>query len=170
MKRTRFLFLPALAILLLLIGLLGLGSQRLGLVHASGTTVQVTNCNDSGPGSLRDTIASAASGSSISFRLSCDIKLNSTLSISQTLPLTGEGQQVILDGQHAVQVLYVNGGVTLKALTIANSSSSGIDNEGGTVRISNSTVSGNSGSGIYNDSGTLGPIRATISRAIPPVT
>ena len=42
MKRTRFLLLPALA-LLLLIGLLGLGSQRLGLVHASGTTVQVTN-------------------------------------------------------------------------------------------------------------------------------
>src|SRR5437660_555463 len=124
MKRTRFLLLPALA-LLLLIGLLGLGSQRLGLVHASGTTVQVTNCHDSGPGSLRDAIASAASGSTITFSLSCDIKLKSTLSISKTLTLTGEGQQVTLDGQHAVLVLYVNGGITLtlKALTIANGSS-----------------------------------------------
>src|SRR5207249_581523 len=102
------LLLPALA-LLLLIGLLGLGSQRLGLVHASGTTVQVTNCHDSGPGSLRDAIASAASGSTITFSLSCDIKLNSTLTISTNgLTLDGQGQQVTLDGQHAVLVLYVN--------------------------------------------------------------
>ena len=121
MKRTRFLLLPALA-LLLLVGLLGLGSQRLGLVHASGTTVQVTNCHDSGPGSLLDALASAASGSIITFSLSCDIKLNSTLTVSKTLTLDSLGYQVTLDGQQAVQVLLVPSGVTftLKTLTIAN--------------------------------------------------
>jgi hypothetical protein len=167
MKRTRFLLLPTLAILLLLIGLLGLGSQRLGLVHASGTTVQVTNCHDSGPGSLRDTLASAASGSIITFSLSCDIQLNSTLIISKTLTLSGEGQQVILDGQHAVQVLLVPSGVTftLKTLTIANGTTSdlagGLVNNGGTVNITNSTVSGNSGAGIDNG-GTMRITNSTV--------
>ena len=169
MKRTRFLFFPALAILLLLIGLLGLGSQRLGLVHASGTTVQVTNCHDSGPGSLRNAITSAARGSTITFSLSCDIKLNSTLVISKTLTLDGEGQQVTLDGQQAVGVLSVNEGVTftLKAFTIANGSSDkggGITNYG-TLSISNSTVSGNSGNsgiGIFNK-GTLSISNSTVS-------
>jgi hypothetical protein len=167
MKRTRFLLLPALA-LLLLIGLLGLGSQRLGLVHASGTTLQVTNCHDSGPGSLRDAIASAASGSIITFGLSCDIKLKSTLIISKTLTLIGEGQQVTLDGQQAVQVLSVSGGVTLtlKTLTIAKGSSldaGGIANSG-TLRISNSTVSGNSQAGIDNYYGaTLQLTDSTVS-------
>src|SRR5256714_1855208 len=150
MKRTRFLLLPVLALLLLLVGLLGLGSQRLGLVHASGTTVIVTNCHDSGPGSLRDALASAPSGSTITFSLSCDIKLKSTLTISKTLTLNGEGHQVTLDGQHAVQVLSVNGGVTLnlKALTIAKGFSDrggGFFNATGPVSLPNSTVSLNSG-------------------------
>jgi hypothetical protein len=165
MKRTRFLMLPALA-LLLLIGLLGLGSQRLGLVHALGTTVpQVTNCNDSGPGSLRDTLASAASGSIITFSLSCDIKLKSTLTVSKTLTLDGSGYQVTLDGQQAVQVLLVPSGVTftLKTLAIANGSSdSALVNNSGTVNITNSTVS-NSGDGIDNSGGTLRITNSTIS-------
>ena len=101
MKRTRLLFLPTLVILLLLVGLLGLAGEHLGHAHAASTTV--TNCDDSGPGSLRDTLASAASGSTITFSLSCDIKLNSTLTISTNdLTLDGQGQQVTLDGQHAV--------------------------------------------------------------------
>ncbi len=163
MKRTRFLLLPALA-LLLLIGLLGLGSQRLGLVHALGTTVQVTNCNDSGPGSLRDALASAASGSIITFSLSCDIKLNSTLTVSKTLTLDGSGYQVTLDGQQAVQVLLVPSGVTftLKTLAIANGSSGGGIVNNGTLHIGNSTVSGNFGDGIDNF-GTVRISNSTVS-------
>ena len=36
---------------------------------AFGSTITVTNTNDSGPGSLRDVIASAASGDTINFSL-----------------------------------------------------------------------------------------------------
>jgi hypothetical protein len=120
--------------------------------------------------------------------LSCDIKLKSTLTISKTLTLSGQGHQVTLDGQHAVQVLQVNGGVTLtlKALTVANGFGNGIFSSGtvsitnsmvsgngngifssGTVSITNSTVSGNGtdnfGGGIFNEGGTVSITNSTVS-------
>lgn len=167
MKRTRFLCLLAQAILILLVGLFGLVGVYPEQAHAASITV--TNCNDSGPGSLRDTLASAASGSIITFSLSCDIKLNSTLTIStNNLTLDGQGQQVTLDGQHAVQDLIVSSNITftLNALTIANGSAGegsnggGLENNG-TVTITNSTFAHNSasanigGGGLSNNFGVV---------------
>jgi hypothetical protein len=162
MKRTHILLLPTLAILILLVGMLGLVGADQAFAHADSTTV--TNCQDSGPGSLRNTLASAARGSTITFRLSCTIKLKSTLIIRTTnLTLDGKGQRVTLDGQNRVKVLKVNNGVTftLNALTIAHGaafSGGGLLNLG-RVRISNSTFANNSasedGGGLFNNDGGI---------------
>src|SRR5205807_970621 len=111
-------------------------------------------------------------GDVIAFACSGDIKLSSTLKITGSMTLDGSGQSVTLDGGNSTQVLYVNNGVTftLKALTIAHgvralnalrtstSAGGGLDNEGGTVTISNSTFSGNSasyGGGLDHCNGTV---------------
>src|SRR5205807_8367577 len=119
-------------------------------------------------------------GDVIAFACSGDIKLSSTLKITGSMTLDGSGQSVTLDGGNSTQVLYVNNGVTftLKALTIAHgvralnalrtstSAGGGLDNEGGTVTISNSTFSGNSAA--YGGGGERGNRAGKISNSSSP--
>ncbi len=161
-------------------------------VHVGAATLTVSNCNDSGTGSLRDAIATANGtvGDVITFGVDCpsgagtQITLTSgTLTLSRAMRIDGSGHTVVIDGGGAVTVftMPVSSTVTLNALTIQHGSApasgtmcgvgncgGGIANPGGaTLSVTNSTVSGNSatgsGGGIYNVSGTLMVTNSTIS-------
>src|SRR5208282_965965 len=140
-----------------------------------GTSLTVTNTNDSGFGSLRDAMANAASGDTINFSLAypATITLASTLTINTSLTISGPGaSNVAISGNNAVQVFSIGGGtVNISGVTIEHGSfggypyGGGIAN-GGTLTLSNSAVSGNTGSyvggGIYNY-GTLTLTNSTVS-------
>src|SRR5258708_29670722 len=127
---------------------LGLAS---GTAHAQpAATITVSTCDESHLDAAITQANSDNASDVITFSCSGDILLTSTLQINASMTLDGSGQSVTLDGQHQQQVLRVNSGLTLNALTIANGSSGfdlgsgGIHNDG-TLSISNSTFSGNSG-------------------------
>ena len=86
--------------------------------QAHAATLNVTNCNDSGPGSLRATIAAAASGDTIDLRnLSCRvIRTTSVLSIPQgSLTLQGPGyRRLSVDIDWSDSVLRHTGGGLLR--------------------------------------------------------
>ena len=149
-------------------------------------TIAVTNTNDSGPGSLRDAIASAASGDTINFNLTfpATITLSSTLTISTNLTISGPGaSNLAISGGGAVRV-FSNGSclsspppcsgatVTISGVTIENGrgdhGGGGVFNSG-TLTVSNSTLTGNSatnangGGAIYNDLGALTVTNSTVS-------
>lgn len=170
-----------LVILSLLLGfaLLAGSLMTVKLAHAqSFNTVTITDCTDDTQ--LQSAIANAASGDTINFGCSGDIKLSKTLTIATSLTLDGSGQNVTLDGSDNMGVLIVNGGVsfTLNSLTIAHGSASeggGIANLG-TTTISNSTIANNSsitdaggGGGIFNDEGaTVNISNSTIANNSTP--
>lgn len=128
------------------------------------TTITISSCTEA---NLRSAIAAAPSGAIIKFSCSGTILLTSTLQITKDLTLDGNGQQVTLDGQNQVEVLDVGGvSFALKDLTIAHGSNGdygeatgggGLQNEGGTVSISNSTFTNNSAfkRGGISNSGAL---------------
>jgi len=78
-------------------------------------TLTVTNTNDSGAGSLRQAIADAASGDTISFNLSgcpCTITLTSgELVINKNLTIIGPGaSQLTISGNNASRLFFINPG------------------------------------------------------------
>ena len=151
--------------LLLLVGLcLALGVS-IRPAHAQ-SMLTVTDC--SSDSQLQTDVSQANTdnaGDTITFACSGDIKLTSTLNITGSMTLDGNGQSVILDGNNQMQVLIVNSGITfnLKTLTVANGFNSantglsgGLYNDFGTVAVSNSTFTNNSapnggyGGAIFN--------------------
>lgn len=150
-----------------------------------GSTITVTNTNDSGPGSLRNAIATAADGDTIDFSLPypATITVGTPLAIesstSKTLTINGPGASLLaISGGNAVSVFVVQplgglGGamtVTISGLTIERGSSvvgGGLFN-GGRLTLSRCTIAGNSlgnqlGGGIFN-AGTL-IVRASTVKA-----
>ncbi|MBU1751520.1 MAG: DUF11 domain-containing protein, partial [Chloroflexi bacterium] len=135
---------------------------------ARAATLTVTNTSDSGAGSLRQAIADAASGDTITFDASLaglTITLSSPLGIAQNLTLDARSllTPITLSGNNAVRVLQVTGGqVSLHGLTIAHGKVAGIDNHGGGLRVSAgaavtithsafvSNVAGEMGGAIYS--------------------
>ncbi len=148
------------------------------LSPASAATITVTNTNDSGGGSLRDAITTAAPGDTIEFNLSgcpCTITLsNGPLVISDDLTMTGPGAAgLTISGDGASRVFNIIGGiVNISRLTVSNGNASGnIPNVGGgifnagTLTLTNATISGNSaglGGGIFN-AGALTLTDVTVS-------
>jgi hypothetical protein len=154
---------------------------------AFAATITVTNANDGGPGSLRDAIASAASGDTIDFNLAypATITLGSTLTISTNLTISGPGAaNLAISGGGTVRVFSVGscttvGSVpcstvtaTVSGLTIENGSGSyggGAFYNVGTLNISNSTLTGNSantangGGAIYNYLGVVSMTNCTLT-------
>ncbi len=111
--------------MLLLSIMLGLG---LTPASAQAATISVTNTNDSGPGSLRQAIADAAAGDTVSFNLAgcpCTITLTSgELVINKNLSIAGPGALVLtVSGNHASRIFQIAEGtfdVTVANLTVAN--------------------------------------------------
>ena len=118
----------------------------------------VTSLADSGAGSLRDTIAAAPAGDTITFDLSGTIALTSAeLVIDKALTIDGSGQNITISGGGALRVFNVDDGnatadkqVVLQNLTIVNGfvPVAATPNSGGGVRnvelleIRDSTISG----------------------------
>ena len=121
---------------------------------AFATGITVTNTNDSGPGSLRQAIASAQAGDVIGFSVSGTIVLNSTLMINTSLTINGPGPSALaLDGNNATQILVVNSGAVVKisGLTVQNANTTGYYYGGailnyGTLTLTNIVATGNVGS------------------------
>ena len=132
---------------------------------AGASTQLVTNCNDSGPGSLRQAVLDAASGDSIDFALSpkCStIILASTIDITTSLTMDGPGANALaVSGNGVVEVLGISNAITanISGMTIEdgfNPTGGGIANSG-TLNLSNSVLSdngaanpGDKGAGIWN--------------------
>jgi uncharacterized repeat protein (TIGR02543 family) len=122
---------------------------------AGAATQLVTNCNDSGPGSLRQAVLDAASGDTVNFApdLGCSTILltSGDIEIATDLSIVGPGpSELAVSGNNASQVLVIDSGITatISGLTIEDgnaSSGGGIYNKG-TLTLTNSTLSSNTAS------------------------
>jgi len=141
-------------------------------IHARGTTISVTNTDDSGPGSLRQALAIANNGDTIDATgVSGVITLTSgELLVEKSVTIKGASADVLaVDGNATSSVFQITfvGTVTISALTIRNAQGTeggGMFNEA-TLTIVNSTISGNTateGGGAFN-AGTLNIVNCTFS-------
>jgi len=160
--------------LILILGMLGFGPIQ----PAFASTLLVTNTNDSGAGSLRQAIAAATLGDTITFDPSLSgqtVVLSSTLVIDKDLAVDGSalGSQISINGNDLYRVFNINSGVTvtLDSLILAHGkapygSSGGGIFSAGALTVTNSTISENSafyGGGIFNEAGSLTMIDSTLS-------
>lgn len=145
---------------------------------ANAATYTVNNTNDSGPGSLRAGLSSAANGDRITFNVTGTITLTSAqLVIGANVTIIGPGAgKLAITGNGGFPVFQVNSGVTaatISGVTIEGGYSNSMPGGGGinnlgTLTVSHSTLLGNfaeanesnNGGAIYN-SGTL-----TVSNSI----
>jgi len=126
--------------------------------NCSGMTYSGTNCE------LRDAIAQATAGDTITFSVNGTITVNSTsgsLILSKNVTIIGSGAvNLTVDGNAAITIFTVQSGVTvsLTGITVQNGSTAtdggGIYNAG-SLTIWNSVIKNNqapngSGGGIYN--------------------
>jgi hypothetical protein len=124
--------------------------------HAA--TVTVTNTNDSGHGSLRQALADANDGDTISFGVTGTIGLTSGgLLINKGVTIAGPGaDQLSIDGNQALFVfgVFPDKTAAISGLTVKNGEI-GIWNEQGTLAVSNCVVNLNSVGGLFNHHATL---------------
>ena len=124
----------------------------------------VTNLNNSGPGSLRQVIADAAPGDTITIELTGTIILTSgELVVDKDLSLIGPGAANLnISGNHASRVINNSAHLTISNLTIRDGEAGigqggGILNAGsGVLTIINSVIASNhaqAGGGVFNSSG-----------------
>ncbi len=168
LDRLRRAVLPALAAILLVLGM---------AVPSLATTWTVTSTGDSGTGTLRAALGSAANGDTINFSLTYPATITLTsgpLTIGTSLAISGPGAaNLFISGNNATTVFLVNGvTATISGITIENGANlsgggGGITNLG-TLTVSNSTFLGDSsqsapgGGGIQNQ-GTLTVSNSTFS-------
>ena len=135
------------------------------LAHAG--TITVTNTNDSGPGSLRQALADANDGDTITFAVSGTIGLTSgELLVEKDVTISGpDADNLAVDGNAKSRVFHISIGTTvvISRLTIRNGiasgeypddSGGGIYNDHATLTLNDCVISGNSaseGGGINND-------------------
>ena len=148
---------------------------------AGASTDTVTNCNDSGAGSLRQTVADASAGNTIDFDLSpaCSVitLTSGYIEVTQNLTIDGPGASTLaVSGDDEGGVFVVDSGVTttISGLTIEDAAindsdadfGTGIANAG-TLNVTDCTLSDNSGNfggGIDNgNGGTLNVTGSTFS-------
>jgi hypothetical protein len=137
-----------------------------GQIQSHPSTIIVTTISDSGPGSLRQAVADAASGDQIAFSSNLNgqvITLLSSLVIDENLAIIGPGSNLLtIQGAGVVGLLAIRGSVevTVSGLTIRDGVR-GVENQGGCLTIINSVITGNSagppwdGAGIFNKDGSL---------------
>jgi hypothetical protein len=133
-------------------------------VFARADVITVTNTNDSGPGSLRQALADANDGDTITFAVTDTIGLTSgELLVNSSSTISGPGaNNLAVNGNGKSRVFHVASGktATMSGLTITNGNSGsdaggGIYNDHATLTLNECTVTGNSasftGGGIFND-------------------
>lgn len=136
-------------------------------ITARPATLTVTNTNDSGPGSLRQTIAIANGGDTITFAVSGSIMLTTgELLVDKSISISGPGAgNLAVDGNANGRVFHIGSGttVTIAGLTIRNGmvtgnfptgSGGGIYSFQATLTLNDCAISGNSapyGGGVTND-------------------
>ena len=145
-------------------------------VHA--TTITVTNTNDSGPGSLRQALADASDGDTITFAVTGAIQLTSgELVINNSITISGPGADSLAVFSNTFRIFHVMLGptVTIAGLTIRSGFvqfdfGGGILNDHATLTLTNCAVDANEafgGGGIYNDgaggSATLTIVDSTVT-------
>jgi len=145
-------------------------------VHA--TTITVTNTNDSGPGSLRQALADASDGDTITFAVTGAIQLTSgELVIDNSITISGPGADSLAVFSNTFRIFHVMPGptVTIAGLTIRGGFvqfdfGGGILNDHATLTLANCAVDVNEafgGGGIYNDgaggSATLTIVDSTVT-------
>jgi hypothetical protein len=121
----------------------------------SAAIITVTNINDNGPGSLRQSIVDAAPGDTISFGVTGVIRLTSgELIIDQNLKLVGPGATVLsISGDKLSRVLHiVAGNVQISNVTITD----GYSNSGGGIRIDETSSLSLANSLIRNNFANIG--------------
>jgi hypothetical protein len=129
---------------------------------AGAATRTVTNCGDSGPGSLRAAVAVANPGDTVTFSVSCPVGTpialtSGPIDITTDLTIAGPGAaNLVVSGSNSSQVFVVDAGVTatISGITIEDgaansgcgagcfSSGGGIENLG-TLTVNSSVLSDN---------------------------
>jgi hypothetical protein len=130
---------------------------------SASTTKAVSNCDDSGTGSLRQAVDEASSGDTITFArsLGCPmITLSNTIAITRKLSIDGPGARALMvSGNGDVEVFHVDPGVTaaISGLTVTRGSATyggGIFNSGVLTLlkcdVTNSSAA-TGGGGIWNN-------------------
>jgi uncharacterized repeat protein (TIGR02543 family) len=140
-------------------------------VFVCSNSITVGSNNDSGAGSLRQTIADICPGGTITFDADHTITLLSALpDLDRDMSIDGGSHHITLDGDGKYRIFHVlyEVSVTLNALTITNGHElrgGGIFIDG-TLTLTNSTLSNNSsdsdGAGIYSQ-GSLSITNSTFS-------
>jgi hypothetical protein len=145
------------------------------VIHLQATTLTVTNTNDSGLGSLRQTLATANDGDTINFAVTGTISLTSgELLVERNVTISGPGAATLtVDGNATSRVFHIGPGKTVSiwGLTLTNGSTDS-ENGGGMLNdhailtinscaVQNSSAQSNRGGGIYND-GSAGSAALTI--------
>jgi hypothetical protein len=127
-------------------------------IAAAAPTKTVTNCNNSGTGSLRQAVADAASGTTITFgpSLSCStISLKRAIHLDRSITIDGPGLSALeMNGNNAVNIFDVASGVTatIEGLTMT----SGGGNYNGGAIYSNGTLTVADSSLVLNSAGGVG--------------
>jgi hypothetical protein len=157
------------------VGCLAIASAGLA-AQASAGTIAVTNLNDSGAGSLRQAIASAAGGETITVPAGQITLTSGALAFSKSLTIIGASAGVsVISGNDASRVFTITGTptVTLDGLTITQGKETfgaGVDATG-TLTLDDVFVSGNHaggggaagfGGGILLGVGTLSLIDSAV--------
>jgi hypothetical protein len=151
------------ALVVLLVLVLGPMLVPIHSVASATPTGTVSNCRDSGPGSLRRAVSDSANADIIGFAVSprCStITLASTITIHHRVTLDGPGAaSLTVSGNDAVEVFHIDPGVTaaISGLTVAHGRApygGGIYNLGA-LTISHSRVTDDSaatgGGGIWSN-------------------
>jgi len=93
-------------------------------IPAHAATITVTNTNDSGAGSLRQALAYANDGDTITFAVTGTIGLTTgELMVTKSITISGPGAaNLALDGNRTYRVLHIGSSrtVTISDLTIRN--------------------------------------------------
>lgn len=114
---------------------LGVLTANFSLTNNAPTIV--TNLLDSGAGSLRDVVAAAAPGSTITFSVTGTITLSSVIGISQNLTIDGPGAgSLVISGGGVDRVFIIGAAVTIQDVRITNGTGNGSD--GGLLYVNNS--------------------------------
>ena len=111
-------------------------SLSIGPGAAQAATRTVTSLNDSGGGTLRDTLAAAAAGDTIQFSVTGQIKLDSSLTITKNVTISGPGQAqlTVTRDSDGFTLFVVNTGLTVSISDISITNAKGDDFEAGGIQ------------------------------------